>query len=142
MCKGNCISINKQQSQEPGYRSAPLLFISSIQNDAAVSTHAQNLCPHAHYQCAANPQVEPMIKDPQAGIPTASQKSSVHQTLAGSGPEFVSVFATSPNQRSKQQLELSAQGPVCQPACLPNMGKLGHVQRTAPAPDAILRPSL
>lgn len=89
---------------------------------------------------ATNPQVEPMIKDPQAGIPTASQKSSAHQTLAGSGPEFVPVFATSPNQRSKQQLELSAQGPVCQPARLPNMGKLRHVQRAAP--DAILRPSL
>lgn len=59
---------------------------------------------------ATNPQVEATIKDPQhAGTPTASQKSSVHQTLAGSGLEFVSVFATSPNQRSKQPHQLRSQ---------------------------------
>lgn len=43
LCKGNCTSINEQQSQNPGYRFASLLLISGIQSEAAISTYAQPL---------------------------------------------------------------------------------------------------
>jgi len=72
------------------------------------------------------------------GIPTGFQKSSVHDTLTGSEPEFVPMYLLPNPQKSKQNKAQCRGANLYQPAGLPSTDR--HTQRTAP--DTILSPNL
>lgn len=84
------------------------------------------------YVIATKPQMEPMIRALHMGIPTGFRKSSVHETLTGSEPEFVSVFLLPHPTRSQSKIISSVQRGQCLSASrLAQYQQNRHTQRTA-----------